>query len=98
MGRLNDERGVDRRCGRLLYGWFRALDLVGLGAEAYMSMVQPQSPIAALLRASFERRRAAMIDAGYLTDEEFDRDLARMQAPDFMMPSPIMWTAWGRRG
>ena len=97
MGRLNDERGVDRRFGRLLYGRFRALDLVDLGAEAYMSMVQPQSPIAALLRASFERRRTAMIDAGYLTDEEFDRDLARMQAPDFMMPSPIMWTAWGRR-
>jgi len=49
------------------------------------------------LRASYELRRRAMIDAGYVTDEEFDADLARMEADDFMMPSPVMWTAWGRR-
>ena len=97
MGRLNDERGVDRRCGRLLFGRFRALGLVNLGAEAGMSMVQPGSNLASLLRASYERRRGAMIEAGFITDDEFDRDLARMEAADFMMPSPIMWTAWGRR-
>jgi hypothetical protein len=62
-----------------------------------MSIVQPGSQISALLRASYERRRGAMIDAGYITEEEFDRDLVRMGADDFMMPSPIMWTAWGRR-
>jgi hypothetical protein len=38
-----------------------------------------------------------MIDASYITEEEFDRDLARMEDADFMMPSPMMWTAWGRR-
>jgi ubiquinone/menaquinone biosynthesis C-methylase UbiE len=97
MRRLNDTRGVDRRYGRLLFARFRALGLASQGAEAYMSMVQPGSQIATLLRASYERRRGAMIDAGYITDEEFDRDLARMDADDFMMPSPIMWTAWGRR-
>jgi SAM-dependent methyltransferase len=97
MGRLNDERGVDRRYGRRLFGLFRALGLAGLGAEAHLSMVQPESQFATLLRASYERRRGAMIDAGYITDEEFDRDLARMEAADFMMPSPILWTAWGRR-
>lgn len=97
MRRLNEKRGVDRRYGRLLFGRFRALGLAGVGAHAYMSMVQPESPIATLLRASYERRRDAMIDGGYITDEEFDRDLARMEADDFMMPSPIMWTAWGRR-
>jgi len=97
MGRLNDKRGVDGRYGRLLFGRFRALGLAGVGADAQMSMVQPESHLARLLRASYERRRDAMIDGGYLTDEEFDRDLARMQADDFMMPSPIMWTAWGRR-
>jgi len=97
MGRLNDARGIDRRYGRLLFGRFRALGLVSLGAEAQMSMVQTASPLASLLRASYERRRGAMIDAGYITVEEFDRDLARMEAADFMMPSPIMWSAWGRR-
>lgn len=97
MRRLNDKRGVNGRYGRLLFGRFRALGLDAVGADAHMSMVQPESQIATLLRASYERRRDAMIDAGYLTDEEFDRDLARMEADDFMMPSPIMWTAWGRR-
>jgi SAM-dependent methyltransferase len=97
MRRLNDKRGVDGRYGRLLFGRFRALGLAGVGADAHMSMVQPESQIATLLRASYERRRDAMIDGGYITDEEFDRDLARMEADDFMMPSPIMWTAWGRR-
>ena len=38
-----------------------------------------------------------MVEAGYVTDDEFLRDLARMEDPDFMMPSPLMWTAWGRR-
>jgi SAM-dependent methyltransferase len=97
MGRLNDARGVDRRCGRLLFGRFRALGLANLGAEGHMYMVQADSQIATLLRASYQRRRSAMIDAGYVTDEEFDRDLARTEAADFMMPSPIMWTVWGRR-
>ena len=46
MGRLNDDRGVDRRCGRLLFGRFRALGLTALGAEGHMSMVQPESQIA----------------------------------------------------
>jgi SAM-dependent methyltransferase len=97
MRRLNEERGVDGRYGRLLFGRLRALGLADVGADAQMSMVRPESQIATLLRASYERRRGAMVDAGYITDEEFDRDLGRMEADDFMMPSPIMWTAWGRR-
>jgi SAM-dependent methyltransferase len=97
MGRLNEARGVDRRCGRLLFERFRALGLAEVGAEGHMYMVQPDSQVAALLRASYERRRSAMIGAGYITDEEFDRDLVRAAAVDFMMPSPIMWTVWGRR-
>jgi hypothetical protein len=62
-----------------------------------MFMVQSGSPVATLLRASYELRRSAMISAGYLTEEEFERDLARMGHGDFMMPSPMMWTTWGRR-
>jgi 2-polyprenyl-3-methyl-5-hydroxy-6-metoxy-1,4-benzoquinol methylase len=97
MHRLSVDRGLDRRYGRLLFGRFRALGLADVGAEATMSMVQSGSPMAMLLRASYELRRRAMIDQGYVTDDEFDADLARMEGDDFMMPSPIMWTAWGRR-
>ena len=97
MGRLSVDHRVDRRYGRLLHGRFRALGLISLGAEARMSIVQCGSPGATLLRASYECRRTAMIDAGYLTEREFDQDMARLDDTDFMMPSPIMWTAWGRR-
>lgn len=97
MGRLNDECRGHRQYGRLLFSRFRSLGLVDVDAEGRLSMVRACSQFAALLKASFERRRDAMIEAGYITAEEFDRDLARMEMPDFVMPSPIMWTAWGRR-
>jgi len=97
MHQLSIDRGLDRRYGRLLFGRLRGLGLAGVGADARMSMVQAGSSMARLLRASYTLRRRAMIDAGYVTDEEFDADLARMEADDFMMPSPIMWTVWGHR-
>jgi len=97
MGHLHDDQGVDKRYGRALFARFREIGLTELGAEARLVMVQAGSWGARLLRASYERRRRAMIDAGYVTDEEFDADLARLEAVDFMMPSPLMWTAWGRR-
>jgi len=97
MGRLNHDQGVASRYGRLLFGRLLGMGLIGLGAEARLVMVQSGSWSARLLRASYERRRGAMIDAGYLTEEEFDADLARMDAADFMMPSPLMWSVWGRR-
>ena len=97
MHRLSVDRGLDRRYGRLLFGRLRALGLVDVGAEAHLCMVQPESAMTTLLRASYELRRSAMIDAGYITEMEFDADLERMGADDFMMPSPIMWTAWGRQ-
>jgi 2-polyprenyl-3-methyl-5-hydroxy-6-metoxy-1,4-benzoquinol methylase len=96
MRRLNGDRHVDPRCGRLLFGRFRALGLAEVGAEAHLCMVQAGSPFATLLRASYQLRRSAMIDAGYITAEEFDHDLARMEEPEFMTPSPMMWTVLGR--
>jgi hypothetical protein len=54
-------------------------------------------PGLALLRANFEQLRSNMIDAGYITEEEFNEDIARLDDPNFMTPSPIMWTVWGRR-
>jgi hypothetical protein len=38
-----------------------------------------------------------MIDAGYILEKEFAQDIARLDDPNFMMPSPLHWTAWGRR-
>jgi len=97
MHRLNQDRGVDGRYGRLLLARFRALSLDDIEAVGSMVMVQNGSPAASLLQASYELRRMAMDEAGYLSDDEFDRDLARLTEPGFMMPSPILWTAWGKK-
>jgi len=61
-------------------------------------MVQKGSAAARLLRASYELRRTAMLQAKYLTQGKFDRDMKSMESSKFMMPSPILWTAWGRKG
>jgi ubiquinone/menaquinone biosynthesis C-methylase UbiE len=97
MGRVHQDQDVAPQYGRLLLGRLRALGLVDLGAEARLMMAQAGSWSVQLLQASYERRRRAMIDAGYVTEEEFDADLTRMAAPEFMMPSPLMWSVWGRR-
>jgi hypothetical protein len=60
-------------------------------------MWQSGSQGASLWRASFEQLRGDLIDAAYITEQEFEQDLARLEEPDFLAPSPIMWAAWGRR-
>jgi len=98
MQQLNKDRNVDGRYGRLLFGRFRALGLQQTSAEGRIFMVQKGSAAARLLHASFELRRTAMLHAGYLTEGEFGRDMESMENSQFMTPSPILWTAWGRKG
>ena len=96
--RAMQDRGVDDiGFARSLSSRLRAHGLVNVQAEACMFMWTSGSPGASLLRANFEQLRGNMIDAGYITEEEFKEDLSRLDDPNFMMPSPIMWTAWGRR-
>jgi SAM-dependent methyltransferase len=97
MGRVQADCQADRRYGRRLPRRFRELGLLDIGVEGRITLVQAGSPFAALMRASFELRRDAMISAGYLTEREFNRSLELLRAPDFLMPSPMLWTAWGRR-
>lgn len=51
----------------------------------------------AMARANFEQLREEMIEANYVTPQQFDEDVARLNNPSFTMPSPILWSAWGRR-
>lgn len=97
MRRVMDDRGVDRGFGRRLFGLLRARGLADVGAEGRSFMWDSSSPGPTLMRANYEQLRSAMIDARYITDEEFDRDVARLDDPSFLMPSPILWAAWGRR-
>jgi len=38
-----------------------------------------------------------MIDAGEISEQEFADDMARLDDPDFLMPSAALWAVWGRR-
>jgi SAM-dependent methyltransferase len=89
--------GVDRRYGRRLFGLLRAHGLDSVAAEGRTFMMGHGSTGAALLRTNLEQLRNAMIDGRYVTRQELDRDLARLDDPDFMAPSPVLWSAWGRK-
>jgi ubiquinone/menaquinone biosynthesis C-methylase UbiE len=95
--RLLKDRGVERRFGRLLYGRLRAHGFVEVGAEGRLFMCRGGSSGVSLMRTNFHQLRGALLDAHYITEQEFDQDSARLDDPDFMAPSPIMWTVWGRR-
>ena len=97
MMRLMDDRGVERRFGRMLFERLRSLGLDAVDAEARMSMWHCGSPGASLMRVNFEQLRGAMISGGYITEQEIAQDIAQLEDAHFMTPSPIMWTAWGRR-
>jgi SAM-dependent methyltransferase len=97
MFRLMESRGVERRFGRLLLHRLHTYRLANAGAEGRIFMWQAHTPGASLMRANYEQLRDAMIQAGYITDQQFSQDLATMQEPAFMMPSAILWSAWGRR-
>ena len=91
------EDGVNRRYGRLLSGLLREKGLTSVGASVQLFMWQSGSPGIALMRANFEQLREGMIEANYITPQQFDEDLARLNNPSFMVPSSILWSAWGRR-
>jgi ubiquinone/menaquinone biosynthesis C-methylase UbiE len=95
--RLLDERGIERRWGRLVYGRMRALGLIDVRAEARLSMWHGGSAGASLTRVNFEQLRDTLVASGYVTEEELEEDIERLDDPKFMTPSPIMWTTWGRR-
>ncbi len=95
--RLLKDCGAERRFGRLSYGRLRAHGLVEVGAEGRLFMSRSGSAGVSLMRANFEQLRGALLDARYITEQELAQDSMHLDDPDFMAPSPIMWTAWGRR-
>jgi SAM-dependent methyltransferase len=97
VNRLLDDGGVDRLCGRRLIGRLRAHGLLDVAGEARAFMWQRGSTGAALARATYELLRGTLIEGSYITPQQFDQDIARLDDPDFLMPSAILWSAWGRR-
>ena len=91
------ESGVDLRYGRMLAGRLRAHGLRDVIAEGRVFMWPGRSTGAELTRANLEQLRNTLIESGRITAAELERDLVRLDDDDFLAPSPIMWSAWGRR-
>jgi hypothetical protein len=50
------------------------------------------------MRATFEQLREALIEGGYITQQQFDRDIASLDDPAIMAPSPLMGGLFGLFG
>jgi len=95
--RLLEDHGVDRLYGRRLFGVLQSQGLVDLHAEGRVVLLRHGTAGASMLRANYEQLRDAMISQGYITREQFDSDLQRVQDLRFAMLSALMWSVRGRR-
>jgi SAM-dependent methyltransferase len=97
LRRVMQERGLNLCYGRLLCGGLRAVGLAEVELEGRVIMCQGGSAGARLVRANHEQLRNEILATGLVTEQEFELDMARLDEPDYLAPSPIMWSAWGRR-
>jgi len=97
MQRVMAARGANTRYGRDLAARMRAHGLVDIHADGRMTMWQGGSAGARLFRANFEQLRDELLQIGLLTQAELDDDLAHLDDPRTLFPSPVMWTVRGRR-
>lgn len=97
MQRVMAARGANTRYGRDLAARMRACGLVDIRADGRMAMWQGGSTGARLFRANFEQLREELLRLGLLTQAELEDDLARLDDPRSLFPSPVMWTVCGRR-
>ena len=95
--RLMTAGGVDLDGGHTLASRFRASGLEEVDTEARAYIWYGRSAGSKVFRANIEQLRAAIEREGIVTPAEVAADLARLDDPDFALPSPVMWAAWGRR-
>ena len=89
-------RGGDLRYGRSLPQRLHAHRLLNIGAEASASIWKAGSAGARLVKFSCAELREAIIGSGFMSQLEFEADMKRVDERDFLMPSPMLWTAWGQ--
>jgi SAM-dependent methyltransferase len=89
--------GVDGRFGRSLYGRFKRLGLTDVYSEGRTMMWDRVNGGSDLLRINYEQVGEKLVAAGLLSGEQLRADQARLDDPEFVTPSPIMWVAAGRK-
>ena len=97
FGRLLDDRGFEPDWPRRLYGHLKAAGLTEVGMEGHLAVREGGSLGASLDATNYAQVRKEAVTMGLIADAEIDAVLRRLDAPDFVVFSPVMFTAWGRR-
>ena len=91
------KRGGDPRYGRELPSKLKELGLLEVGNSGHVFQWRGGSEYSRLLRANFDQVRDGIVEAGLVSTEQFETDVARLNDPDLILPSPILWSVWGRK-
>jgi ubiquinone/menaquinone biosynthesis C-methylase UbiE len=97
LWRLMDERGFEADWPRRVYRHLKAVGLTEVGMEGHLAVHEGGSAGARMDAANLAQIRGEVVTKGLITDAEVDAALTRLDAPDFAVFSPVMFTAWGRR-
>jgi hypothetical protein len=88
---------MDLSWGRTLYSGLVAAGLVNVEADAHFEFRQGGSPGARLDKANLCQVRDELLRKQLITSEELDRLLRLLDDPDFVVASPVMFSARGQQ-
>lgn len=88
--------GVELRYGRFLPQKLQALGLANIGAEATVSIWQGRSAGTTLMEFACRQLREPILRSAMIPESEFEAEMERIGQPEFLMPGPMMWSAWGQ--
>ena len=83
--------------GRSLYSRFVAAGLVNIEADAHLEFRPGGSPGALLDKANLRQVRDDLLRKQLVTSQELDRLLQLLDDPDFVVASPVMFSARGQQ-
>jgi hypothetical protein len=83
--------------GRSLLGQIHQLDLVDVGADAEVDIIEAGTPLAEFYRLSMAAIGPPAVEAGALTAEQAEALVERTTRPDFLACGFVHIGVWGRR-
>lgn len=90
-------QGVDLGYGRTLTGSLVRRRFENIRSEGRLAIWQGGSAGSRFMRSTYEELREQILRTGVVTEEEYERDLTRLDDPSFLVVSPVMWSVCGRR-
>jgi ubiquinone/menaquinone biosynthesis C-methylase UbiE len=94
---LMELRGMDMSWGRSLYRHLVASGLANVDVDAHFEFRQGGSPGAQLDKANLSQVRDQLLGERLATSAELDRLLRLLDNPNFVIASPVMFSARGQR-